>query len=560
MGRKSNFLWPILEDFNEENIPIVSDENNKIMEGIKGAFGSPGGKFFVAGKLISYFPEHKRYVEPFIGGGSVLFRKQKESEEFINDKDGDIFFAYKFMQDLSDQQLESLNKFDWKTSKDTFGKLLNSVKEGGEIKDPCERFYRLCYLKAASDAGCMESYDDRAEGEVMKVTSRLGKIKERLAGVTIENMDYKDFVNKYSDKESFTFLDPPYPSANLHWKWCPTQAEFESFSKTVPGKWMITYEICDGWKESKYHRMLLSQYNVAAPSVKHMSRKNELVVTNYPAKIVNVVESIIIDEELAKESIDFITQHDLKIEESTGNMQKELKSILKLYAAKRRGEEVKQSFDEIKNSFRLCVSKMIESGFTNFKPDRFPAFAGELFDKYTDYGYSVPMPDGKVLEVRTLKDLKEQNIDYRGYKFHISMKEAQDNIEHFIYQKQWWKGKNEESNRMEDFIISTGSFDLFINKDILSESFNGAAAYFKKTKLRMSSIKEAIQFIPPNSNELNMTALPSWIKILDSGKIVIKESSELEKTIEFSGSALKGIYAIKRENPSSDFWVLNLKT
>jgi len=50
--------------------------------------------------------------------------------------------------------------------------------------------------------------------------------------------------------------------------------------------------------------------------------------------------------------------------------------------------------------------------------------------------------------------------------------------------------------------------------------------------------------------------MPSWIKNLDKGKVSILESSEIEKTIEFSGDKLKGIYTAKRENINADFWVL----
>ena len=38
-------------------------------------FGSPGGKSRVSQKLVDCIPEHKVYVEPFIGGGAVFFKK-----------------------------------------------------------------------------------------------------------------------------------------------------------------------------------------------------------------------------------------------------------------------------------------------------------------------------------------------------------------------------------------------------------------------------------------------------------------------------------------------------
>lgn len=555
--RNKGFLLSLLEDFSLDKMDIMP--NDKIMEGVKPAFGSPGGKFFVAGKLINMFPEHKRYVEAFIGGGSILFRKKKESEEFINDKDNEIYACYKFMQEITDQQIEALNKCDWKTSEATFNKLIAEYKESPLHKDPVYQFYRYTYLKAASDAGEMRSYDGRAEGEVMKLTTRLAKIKERLAGVTIENMDYKEFVNKYSNESSFTFLDPPYPSARMNWKWCPTQEEFESFTKKVPGKWMITYEVCDGWKEKQFERKILSQYNLAAPSAGHMARKSELIIANYPLKEYNLYVSESIDLEDAEDLADFLSRADIsRLAESTGSKE-ELNQILKLYTDKRRGEDIKQSFEQLKTSFRACMSKMIEAGINDFNPDKIPPFALELFDKYTKYGYSVPQPDGSMQEFNSLKDLKASNIDYRGYKFHIEMKESEKKIGNFTFLKQWWKGKIAESKPIETFIITTDlGIDLYLDKNTLSESIP-STFYIKQSKDIQTKLSEGINFLKPGS-ELNITSMPSWIKKICDGKIAIMESTELEKIIEFSGGELKGIFTANRENENSDFWTLSKRT
>ena len=580
--KRNNFLIALLEDFNPENIDIIADDD-KILEGVKPAFGSPGGKFFVAGKLIAMFPEHQSYIEPFVGGGSILFRKTKETKEAINDKDEEIYFLFKFMQDLTDQQLEALNKKDWTTKKETFNSLLQGYKESPD-KDPIGRFYQVTYLKAASDAGEMSSYDDRAEGEIMKLTTRLMKLKERLTGVIIENIDYKDFVKKHSNAESFTFLDPPYPSAKMNWKWCPTQEEFESFTKTIPGKWMVTYEVCDGWKEAKYNRKILSQYNLAAPSAGHMTRKSELIVTNYPMQQnTSYLSTSCFDQEEMIEALDFLGNIDFEqmkeiIGQSIGEASmcwdeipkgvfdstranKILNTLLKLYASKRRGEEVKQSFEQLKQSFCNCVKKMIESGVTNFKPEKLSPFALELFDKYTEYKYIATQPDGNQQAFNTLKELKASVIDYTDYKLNIRMKESEKKIGNFALYHQWWKGKHLESKSLNSFIIATDlNIDLFLDNNPLTEDFKESVFYIKSSKYpSFIKINESTTYIPPvpSLESLNITVMPSWIKRLDMGKISILENTELEKSIEFLGSKLKGIFVAKRDTESFDFW--NLK-
>lgn len=558
--KHNNFLIPLLEEFSPDKIDIVSNDI-KILEGIKGAFGSPGGKFFVAGKLVAMFPEHDRYIEPFIGGGSVLFRKKKTENEFINDKDAEIIFCYRFMQDLTEQQLEALNKMDWKTSKETFNRLLAAYKESPDEKDAIQKFYRHVYLKCASDSGEMRSYDDRAEGEVMKVTERLMKIKERLYGVTIENMDYKDFIKKHATESSFTFLDPPYPSARMNWKWCPTQEEFESFTKTIPGKWMITYEVCDGWKEAKYNRKILSQYNLSAPSEGHMTRKSELIIANYPLKQYNAyLSEAHIDIRDINDAAEFISCVDLSRLRESRDLESDLREILKLYADKRRGEDIKQTFEQIKTAFKNAITKMIKSGITDFQPDKLSPFAKELFDKYTEYRYLVPQPDGTVNTFNSLKELKDSGIDYRGYKLEIKMKEADKKIGNFALYHQWWKNKNLTESKIESFIIATDlHMDLILDANPMSETFKEAVFYIKPAKYTVMPVNESVTFVAPRDT-LNMTEMPCWVKVIESGKISVLESTAIEKTIEFSGNKLKGIFTAKRENENSDFWVLQKNT
>src|SRR5271154_6845463 len=57
-----------------------------------------GGKNRLAKRVISIFPKHTTYVEPFAGGAQVFFRKEPSKVEVLNDLDGEMVNFYRVCQ------------------------------------------------------------------------------------------------------------------------------------------------------------------------------------------------------------------------------------------------------------------------------------------------------------------------------------------------------------------------------------------------------------------------------------------------------------------------------
>ena len=73
----------------------------------------PGSKWRIADWIISHFPEHKVYCEPFFGSGAVFFNKSPVYIETINDLDGNIVNLFRVCREYPEklaQLIESYNE------------------------------------------------------------------------------------------------------------------------------------------------------------------------------------------------------------------------------------------------------------------------------------------------------------------------------------------------------------------------------------------------------------------------------------------------------------------
>ena len=61
-----------------------------------------GNKRKLSGEIISMFPKHSVYIEPFFGAGGLFFNKPKSKYNIVNDIDADVFNL--FMVVMNDKE------------------------------------------------------------------------------------------------------------------------------------------------------------------------------------------------------------------------------------------------------------------------------------------------------------------------------------------------------------------------------------------------------------------------------------------------------------------------
>lgn len=172
-----------------------------------------GGKSRLSTKIIRKISEieHDIYAEPFLGMGGVFLRREFQPKlETINDINGEIVNFFRILQRHYPQFMDTL-RFQI-TSRREFDRL--SRVDASTLTD-LERAARFLYLQRLAFGGKVRSqtFGVSMEGSrfnLLKLAPQLEEIHERMAGVVIENLQWRQFIERYDRPETLFYLDPPY--------------------------------------------------------------------------------------------------------------------------------------------------------------------------------------------------------------------------------------------------------------------------------------------------------------------------------------------------------------
>lgn len=173
-----------------------------------------GGKKQLAGRLAALIQgvPHDVYCEPFVGMGGVFLRRTRvPNSEVINDFSGDVVNFFRVCQEHY-VPLMDLLRFRF-TSRREFDRLTSA--DPSSLTD-LNRAVRFLYLQRLTFGGKVAGRSFGVSPElpgrfdVTKLEPQLADLSERLAGVTIENLPYGEFITRYDRPGALFYLDPPY--------------------------------------------------------------------------------------------------------------------------------------------------------------------------------------------------------------------------------------------------------------------------------------------------------------------------------------------------------------
>lgn len=177
------------------------------MDKLKIPFLQHGGKTRIAKWVVGHFPKHDVYLEPFVGGGSVIISKTPSRIEMINDLDKSIFNIFKQIKANPKELAAAL----WATpyAKSNFDyPSLNEIDMAVIAMAKGKQFY-------CGNRNTSTWRPDAKTGSLHKTWigwyERIIPLAARLRNVQILCEDALLSIRRvYNNKDALIYIDPPY--------------------------------------------------------------------------------------------------------------------------------------------------------------------------------------------------------------------------------------------------------------------------------------------------------------------------------------------------------------
>lgn len=227
-----------------------------------------GGKWLLAPWIISHFPVHRCYVEPYGGAMSVLLRKKRSYAEVYNDLDIEAVNLFRVLRSGRAMELkEKLHLTPF--AREEFRE---SYEPSDDPVEGARRFVTRSFMGFGSNghnpdrktgfransrrSGTTPAQDWRNYAETLPL------LIERLKGVVVENRDALEVMAQHDAPETLHYVDPPYlpetrsglmhsPKAYFHEMSKEEHIEMLDFIRTLKGMVIVS-----GYQSVLYDREL----------------------------------------------------------------------------------------------------------------------------------------------------------------------------------------------------------------------------------------------------------------------------------------------------------------
>lgn len=265
---------------------------------MKAIFKYPGSKWGIAQWIISHFPEHHSYLEPFLGSGAVLFNKPRSNIETVNDLDGNVMNLFECIK----RDPEKLAHEIYYTP---YARAVYDKAFGETPEDPISKavnFYiRLNmghgFRTNGEKVGWKNDVQGRERAYAAKewciLPERILQAAERLREVQIECMDAVKLIQRFNNPKVLIYCDPPYVLRTRHGKQYRCEMDDEDHNDLL---WALKAHkgpvLISGYDNDLYNDRLAGWHKEERTVYSQIaSRKQEIIWMNFePEK--NVQQSL----------------------------------------------------------------------------------------------------------------------------------------------------------------------------------------------------------------------------------------------------------------------------
>lgn len=190
---------------------------------MKAVMKYPGSKWSIADWIISFFPKHHSYLEPFLGSGAVLFNKPRSNIETVNDLDGNVVNLFEWIKKDPERLAHEIYWTPY--ARQVYDDAFAMVPEDS-LGRAVNFYIRLNMGHGLRTTGEKVGWKNDVQGQERAYAShgwahlpeKIMQAAERLRGVQIENKPAVDVIQRFNFQNVLIYADPPYVLSTRHGK------------------------------------------------------------------------------------------------------------------------------------------------------------------------------------------------------------------------------------------------------------------------------------------------------------------------------------------------------
>lgn len=182
---------------------------------IKPVLKYPGSKMRLAPWILSHFPPHTAYVEPFCGSAAIFLLKTAAKNEVLNDMNGSIVNLFRVLRDAPDALIRAIDLTPW--SREEYEASERCYAGTGDSIEDARRFLVRCWQAHGTRLSHSSGWRNIGPSNDAKTTplwrqlpERLSAVVDRLKNAEIENRPAVEVIARYNTPDCLIYADPPY--------------------------------------------------------------------------------------------------------------------------------------------------------------------------------------------------------------------------------------------------------------------------------------------------------------------------------------------------------------